>query len=691
MNNMKNTISIVLLAALMSVFPLSAQIDRTKAPEPGPAPVVEFGNFEKFTLDNGLRVILVEDHERPIVSFGIRFIVDPFVEGDKAGESSFFGQLWSKGTASRTAEQINNEVDFLGASFATGSSYIGFTSLSKYTDKMMDILSDVLYNPTFPQEELDKIKNQAIGGLKMSKTDPASIISNIQTATVYPKNHPYGDIMTDATVNAVTVDDCREYYDKYIIPNSAILVITGDMTLDQAKAICGQYLANWEEGEIITFDDPDVNRPEGIEVVFSPKDGAVQSTIRMMAPIELKPGAEDVLALSVANGIYGGGDFAAKLMKNLRETKGYTYGAYSSVGSDPISASFYALADVNGNATDSSFVEMRKELQSMMDGDYTEADVKKFKTLYAGSFSRSLESSDNIAQYAYMIERYGFPEDYYATYLQRLDAVTMEDVQRVIAKYFDPDNMYWFCVGDPSVIPALAQYDSDGTVVELDFEGNPIEHKEIAADVTVQTVFDNYINYLGGRELIDGIKDMTTQTDMTVQGMTMSNTVKIIPAEKAFSQTQSMGGQEMSKIKLVKGKLTVSSPMGGSQEVTDPAQIAAVVSESDLCPFPEVLGTDGYELTGIETMDGRDAYKVKSTSDNGTVTVDYYDVETGAKVKTVESAMGQSAETYYVEYQKTKYGIMYPSVMKMVIPQLGEVEANVVNVKINSKLKAKKL
>lgn len=525
----------------------------------------------------------------------------------------------------------------------------------------------------------------------MSKTDPASIISNIQTATVYPKNHPYGDIMTDATVNAVTVDDCREYYDKYIIPNSAILVITGDMTLDQAKAICGQYLANWEEGEIITFDDPDVNRPEGIEVVFSPKDGAVQSTIRMMAPIELKPGAEDVLALSVANGIYGGGDFAAKLMKNLRETKGYTYGAYSSVGSDPISASFYALADVNGNATDSSFVEMRKELQSMMDGDYTEADVEKFKTLYAGSFSRSLESSDNIAQYAYMIERYGFPEDYYATYLQRLDAVTMEDVQRVIAKYFDPDNMYWFCVGDPSVIPALAQYDSDGTVVELDFEGNPIEHKEIAADVTVQTVFDNYINYLGGRELIDGIKDMTTQTDMTVQGMTMSNTVKIIPAEKAFSQTQSMGGQEMSKIKLVKGKLTVSSPMGGSQEVTDPAQIATVVSESDLYPFPEVLGTDGYELTGIETLDGRDAYKVKSTSDNGTVTVDYYDVETGAKVKTVESAMGQSVETYYVEYQKTKYGIMYPSVMKMVIPQLGEVEANVVNVKINSKLKAKKL
>ena len=248
-----------MLSVLISVFSMSAQIDRTKAPQPGPAPKVEFGDFEKFTMDNGLRVIVVEDHERPVVSFGIRFIVDPFVEGEKAGKSSFFGDLWSKGTANRTAEQINNEVDFLGASFATSSGFIGFTALSKYTDQMMDILSDVLYNPTFPQEELDKIKDQALGGLQMSKSSPAAVISNIQTATVYPKGHAYSDIMTEATVNAITVDDCREYYESYIIPNSAILVIVGDMTLEQAKDICQKYLSDWKEGEVITYDDPAVN------------------------------------------------------------------------------------------------------------------------------------------------------------------------------------------------------------------------------------------------------------------------------------------------------------------------------------------------------------------------------------------------------------------------------------------------
>ena len=365
---MKKILSLTIAAALLSLFQLSAQIDRTKAPEAGPAPVVEFGDFDKFTLDNGLRVILVEDHDRPLVSVAINFIIDPFVEGDKAGESQFFGEVWSKGTANRTAEQINNEVDFLGASFRTGSSSIGFTTLTKYTDRMMDILTDVLYHPTFPQEEMDKMRDQYLGALQLSSSQPSSIITNILAATVYPEGHPYRDIMTEATVNNITADDCREYYDKYIIPNSAIMIIVGDMKLKEAKALCNKYLASWEAGEVIAFEDPGVNRPEGIEVVFSPKDGAVQSTIRMMAPITLTQDSEDLMALQIANGIYGGGGFDAKLFRNLRETHGWTYGAYSSIRPDEVSGTFYALGDVNSNATDSSFVQMRYELQNMMDG-----------------------------------------------------------------------------------------------------------------------------------------------------------------------------------------------------------------------------------------------------------------------------------------------------------------------------------
>ena len=681
---MKKILSLTIAAALLSLFQLSAQIDRSKAPEAGPAPVVEFGDFEKFTLDNGLRVILVEDHDRPLVSVAINFIVDPYMQGDKTGESEFFGELWSKGTAGRTAEQINNEVDFLGASFRTSSSSIGFTTLTKYTDKMMEILSDVLYNPTFPQEEMDKMQDQYLGLLQMSQSQPSSIISNIQTATVYPEGHSYSDIMTEATVRNITVDDCRAYYDKYIIPNSAIMIITGDMKLKEAKALCSKYLASWEAGEVITFDDPAVNRPEGIEVVFSPKDGAVQSTIRMMAPITLTRDSEDLMALQIANGIYGGGGFDAKLFRNLRETHGWTYGAYSSVRPDEVSATFYAFGDVNANATDSSFVQMRQELQNMMDGDYTEDDLKKFKTMYAGDFSRSLESSDQIASYAYNIERYGLPADYYATYLQRLDALTLDDIRAVVAKYFDPDNMYWFCVGDPSVIPALAAYDSDGVVVELDFEGKPIERKAVAEGVTVESVLDSYLEAIGGRALVEGINDMTENVEMNVMGMSMTTTTKRIIDQKCFSITQAMGGNPISNIVLRDGKIKVSAG-GMEQEITDPAQVEAM---SDIYPFPEILGAEqGYVFTleGIENVDGSDAYKVRQEK-GGMASYNFYDVATGLKVKSIASAQGQTQEVVYADYQQTPYGILYPMVQKTTLPQVGVVEAKVTEVTINSGL-----
>ena len=681
---MKKILSLTIAAALLSLFQLSAQIDRSKAPEAGPAPVVEFGDFEKFTLDNGLRVILVEDHDRPLVSVAINFIVDPYMQGDKTGESEFFGELWSKGTAGRTAEQINNEVDFLGASFRTSSSSIGFTTLTKYTDKMMEILSDVLYNPTFPQEEIDKMQDQYLGLLQMSQSQPSSIISNIQTATVYPEGHSYSDIMTEATVKNITVDDCRAYYDKYIIPNSAIMIITGDMKLKEAKALCSKYLASWEAGEVITFDDPAVNRPEGIEVVFSPKDGAVQSTIRMMAPITLTRDSEDLMALQIANGIYGGGGFDAKLFRNLRETHGWTYGAYSSVRPDEVSATFYAFGDVNANATDSSFVQMRQELQNMMDGDYTEDDLKKFKTMYAGDFSRSLESSDQIASYAYNIERYGLPADYYATYLQRLDALTLDDIRAVVAKYFDPDNMYWFCVGDPSVIPALAAYDSDGVVVELDFEGKPIERKAVAEGVTVESVLDSYLEAIGGRALVEGINDMTENVEMNVMGMSMTTTTKRIIDQKCFSITQTMGGNPISNIVLRDGKIKVSAG-GMEQEITDPAQVEAM---SDIYPFPEILGAEqGYVFTleGIENVDGSDAYKVRQEK-GGMASYNFYDVATGLKVKSIASAQGQTQEVIFADYRQTPYGILYPMVQKTTLPQVGVVEAKVTEVTINSGL-----
>lgn len=669
---MKKILSIIAAALLLSSTQLYAQLDRSKAPEPGPAPKVEFGSFNKFTLDNGLRVIVVEDHERPLVSYSINFLTDPFLEGDKAGMSSIFGEIWKKGTTTRTAEEISEEVEFYGANLWTTSGSIGFRSLKKCEKDMLGIMTDVLYNPSFPEEELVKMQDQYLGVLKMSQADPGSILTNIMAATVYGKDHAYGEIMTEATVKAVTTADCRGFYEKNILPNNAIMVITGDITLKDAKKLCKQYFSSWKSGEVEKREWPMGRKPQGIEVVFSPKDGAVQSSIRMMSPIDFKPDSPDVLALGLANNIYGGGGFSAKLMKNLREDKGYTYGAYSSVSSDRFSGSFTASSEVNANATDSSFIEMRKELENMLAGDYTDRDLTQFKVTSAGSFSRSLESSDNVANYAFRMERYNLPGDYYATYLQRLDAVTRADVDAAAEKYFDPANMYYFVVGDPSVIPALEKLDSDGVVVMLDFEGKPIEQKKVSADVTVESIVDRYIANVGGRELMEGVKDVTNVMEMSIMGMEMTTVTKVIPAEKAFSSVQSVAGNPMLTMTLKNGVLEVNQG-GMSQTVSDAAQIEALAGDQ-LEVFPELTAV--YEIAGMESIDGKDVYKLKYES-AGAVAYDYFDVATGLKVKSVATAQGQTVETVYVEYAASEYGIKYPSVLKITMPQVGEVEAKV--------------
>ncbi len=658
---MKKILSIITMAMLLSVIQLSAQLDRTKAPEPGPAPKVELGGYEKFVLKNGLKVIVVENHERPIVSVSLNFLTDPFVEGDKAGISSVFGSMWAKGTKNRTAEQISYDAEFLGTSLNAGAGYIGFSSLSKHLPIMMDLMTDVLYNPTFPAEEMEKVMEQARGGLQMSASDPGSILGNIQTATVYDKTHPYSDIMSEETLNNITIDDCKAFHKKYIVPSNAILVLQGDITLAEAEELANTYFKKWKGKAIAKTEYAPVARPEGIEVIFSPKDGAKQSSIMMMTPIDFYPGAEDVLAVQLANAIYGGGDFAAKLMKNLRETKGYTYGAYASISTDRLSGTFESSAEVNGSATDSSFIEITKEMYSMLAGEFTQEDLDKFKKTYAGSFSRSLESDGTIARYAVNIERYGFPQDYYATYLQRLDAVTLDDVKAAVAKYFDPKNQYYFVVGDPSVLEGLEKLDSDGKIVKLDYLGRPI--KEVDANVTAESVMNSYFDFIGGKENIKAIKDFKSVSQMVYPGFGVVEIIlQTIPGSKMFKMVQSMQGTPLVTI-VRKGASVVMNQQGQIQEITDPAQVEAMTAQF-LYPYPEVFVEDfsGYSIEGIETIGKRDYYKVKH-EEEGATQIDFIDMETGERVKSSISMEGQSMDIVYEGYIETANGFRYPKAL----------------------------
>ncbi|MGB0167344.1 MAG: M16 family metallopeptidase, partial [Luteibaculum sp.] len=350
---------LILLSFTLASF---AQVDRSKAPEPGPAPKIQIGKSEKFTLENGLKVIVVENNKRPVVSYSLTLDYVPFMEGEVAGNAAIAGSLLRAGTANMSKAEIDKNIDFIGATLVTSSNGIYGQSLSKHSDKLLSIFSDVLLNPSFPAEELEKEKKKTISGLAAAKEDPNAIMSNVSRALTYGKNHPYGELETEKTVGNISVETCKDFYNTYFRPNIAYLVIVGDITRAEAEAKAKKYFGSWKKQEVPMAKLPEVKGPQGKQVCFVPKTGAVQSVINVTYPINLKPGAPDAIPATVMNSILGGGVFSGRLMQNLREDKGYTYGARSSLDTDPYVASFTAYASVRNEVTDSSVTEFLYEL-----------------------------------------------------------------------------------------------------------------------------------------------------------------------------------------------------------------------------------------------------------------------------------------------------------------------------------------
>ncbi len=651
----------IIISAIILIFSLglSAQVDRSVAPKAGPTPEIKMGDAKEFTLKNGLKVILVEDHTLPVVSMQINFIHEPTMDEQLNATYEVYGSVWKTGTTTLTKDQINEKLDFIGASVFTANRTIGFNSLSKYTEDVFALTTDILLNPTFPQEELDKTVTQLLSGFEAAKTDQNSIMSNIKSATIYKGAHPYGMIVTEDDVDLITTEACWEHYNTYIKPNNAILVIVGDITLKEAKKLVKRNLDSWEPGQIPApvYDSP--QSPEGVQVVFSSKDASPQSNISVSYPVDYKVTDEDYIAASLANFILGGGGFQAKLMKNLREDKGYTYGAYSRLSANRLVGTFNAGSEVIANATDSALVEIAKEMNNMIEGNFTDEDLHLAKMTFKGSFSRSLEDASTISDFAYNLERHNLPEDFYKTYLQKIDAVTKEDVIRVAKKYFTPSNAYFFVVGDRSVIPALEKIDSDGVVVELDYKGDVVVREAISGDVTAESVINSFLDYSGGGQKIRTANEVTVKSAMAVQGMNIENeSVMAYDPEFKFKISQKLGGQVISEVSYEDGKAKVVSPQGAQELPAEIAEKIVVQGYYILEAYITELGITPV-LEGIDEVNGKKAYKIKFDF-KGQISYRYYDIETGACLKSVATEQGQTQEVFYSEYKELVNGIKFP-------------------------------
>lgn len=680
---MKKIFSFLFISLLIG-FSVSAQLDRSQRPQPGPAPVIQLGDFETFTLRNGLQVIVVENHKVPVVSFQLTLDIDPILEGNAKGYVDLAGSLMSEGTRTRSKQQIAEEIDFIGGTINTYSTGMYASSLKRHQETLLKLMSDILLNPTFPEAELQRSITQNKSALEVSRNEGNFIAGNVASVAAHGPNHPYGEITTPESLDNINRELLVNYYETFWKPNVAYLVIVGDINKKEAQKLAKKYFGKWKKGNVPQINYPTPVAPEGNRVAMGNRTGAVQSMVYVTYPVEFTPGNPDAIKASVMNSILGGGVFSGRLMQNLREDKGYTYGARSNLSTDELVGRFLATTEVRNSVTDTTVVEILGEMRRLINEPVTEETLRLVKNFMNGSFARSLESPRTIANFALNIKRYNLPEDYYARYLENLESVSVADVQAMAEKYLKPDNAIIVVAGNrDEVAGTLEKFSASGRVEFFDAFGRPVEApKAVTGEVTAEQVIAAFVNAIGGNEKVKAVEDITMNMTASVQGMTL----EIVNKQKApdlFYSAISMGGNIIQK-QVYDGTRGKVSAMGQQQELTGEA-LSELKLQAAL--FPELRYEElGYqlELAGIEDLDGQEVYRIRFTSPNGSVRNEYFSLETGLRLSTQvsqESPMGaMTVVTNYGDYREVN-GVLFPfSIKQQIGPQALDMKVSTLEV-----------
>ena len=648
---MKKTLFIV---SLFLTTIMQAQ-DRPQ-PKPGPAPVINIGKPQTFELSNGLKVMVVENHKLPRVSFNLSIDNAPYAEGNKKGVADLASSMIGNGTVKMPKDKFNEEVDFLGANIGFSLNGAYASGLSKYTDKMLALMVDGALNSVFTQEELEKERAKLLEGLKSEEKSVTAVAGRVENVLFYGKTHPNGEYLTEETIKNVSLADVKNEYATYFVPENAYLVIIGDIKFKDVKKAVTKAFSTWKKAAApaVTYTDPKDVQYSQINFVDMPN--AVQSEISLVNVSDLKMTDSDYFAVLLANQVLGG-DFNSYLNMNLREAHGWTYGARSSIRGDKYVGKFKANTQVRNAVTDSAVVEFFKEIKKIRTEKVEDEMLKNVKAGYVGNFVMAMEKPGTIARYALLAQTQNLPDDFFENYVKNINAVTADDILRVSKKYFHEDNIRVLITGKASeVLSGLESLKMP--IFYFDKFGNPTEKpatsKAVPAGVTTKTVYDNYIKAIGGDKAVKSVKSVHMIGTTTIpQAPSPLSYVSKSDNKDRMSAEISMGG--MSMMKQVVGDKTAYAVQQGQRMDVPAEEFAEKKAEAKL--FPELSAPAG-KLTVIESIEGSDAYAIE----NGK-TLTYYDVKSGLKVaeSTTQEQGGQKMvmTTYFKDYKDVK-GVKFP-------------------------------
>ncbi|MCE3294725.1 MAG: hypothetical protein K0R65_439 [Crocinitomicaceae bacterium] len=668
-----------------------APIDRSTRPKAGPAPTINIKDSEVFTTSNGITVILSENHKLPKVSINLVMGSDPMLEGPKTGISSLAGDLIMSGTTNRSKDQLDKEIDYIGASINAGSESIYLSCLTKHLPKAMDLYSDIVFNANFPQSEFERIVKQNESNLLSAKSNPDQIADNVEKRANF-KGHPYGEVMTEATLAAITRDDIESYYKRIFTPTGSYMVIVGDITKDEAIKLVNTYFGSWKGGTNYEMQLGAGNFNQGNRVIFVKKPGAVQSTISVSFPVKMKPGDQNQIPLTVLNNIVGGGGFGTRLMQNLREDKAYTYGCYSSLNVTDNGSWFSASGNFRNEVSDSAITQILYELDRIITDTVTAKELDLTKTSMAGGFARSLENPSTVARFALNIIQNKLPKDYYQTYLKRLEAVDKAAIQKMAQMYFTATNCNIVVVGNEEIIDKLKKFDSDGKIEFLDAFGQEIVDVK-KSDITKEQLVEKYVlavtksaNMKEVKKKLSKVKSMKQQLELknpAFPGALDMTTYYAAPNKEAMKME--MQGMVIQKTFFNGTKGGSMNMQTGKKEMTA-EEIASKNKSIGLIPELNYAASGmTYEITGIETVKGKDYYVLK-TNDGSGDKFDYFDTKTFMKTQSIQTEEGQETLMMFDDFKEVN-GILFPHKMALSVGEMildGTTKAIEMNGKIES-------
>ena len=457
-------------------------VDRSKLPELGTQKSSKFPTLQRAELSNGLNIVLAQRTGVPTVVANL--VVNAGYKTDylsNPGTAQLAMNLMDEGTKNLSSLEINEKSQLLGVSLSTFSnqdqSNVFMTTLKQSFEASLELFSDVVLNPVFPESEFERLKDEQINNIKNEKSQPISMALRVMNKYMYGEGHPYSNPYTgtgyEDTVEKLTRDDVVSFYDTWMKPNNATIIVTGDIEMDDLKSKLQKTLGKWKKGDVptVVFNEPKVNSKNTLYLMNRPES---QQSVIIAGHLTDKYGDLPEVAVEQMVSILGG-DFTSRINMNLREDKHWSYGAGGFVLGSKEKRPFIVYAPVQTDKTSESVTEIRKEISEFISTrPATQEELDKVKTNQVLKLPGQWETNSSVNTSIRNMVRYDLPDDYYQTYDQNVRNLALEDLHAVSKKVVKPEAVNWFMVGDRAkIVDKLDELGFDN-IIEIDADGNPL-------------------------------------------------------------------------------------------------------------------------------------------------------------------------------------------------------------------------